>query len=163
VNNYGPTECAVVATSGRVLPNASAEGLPSIGRAIANTRVYILDHELKPVAPGEIGELCIGGAGVARGYLNQPELTASKFIQDPFNSSQLGARLYRTGDLGRMHTDGQIFYVGRIDEQIKIRGYRIEPAEIEFAIDRHPAVAASVVVARGENCEQRLTAYVTMR
>ena len=161
VNNYGPTECTVVATSGRVLP-ANAPDFPPIGRPIVNTTVYILDENLDQVPRGETGELYVGGAGVARGYLNQPALTAERFIADPFSEAN-GARLYRTGDLARVREDDQIIFVGRRDDQIKIRGYRVEPAEIEIAIDRHPAVASSVVVIRGLNCEQRLTAYITMR
>jgi len=162
VNNYGPTECTVVATSGRVSP-IDSDGLPAIGRAIASTEIYLLDENLRPVAPGETGELYIGGAGVARGYLNRPDLTLEKFLLDPFNLAP-GARMYRTGDLARMRANGEFAYVGRVDEQIKILGYRIEPAEIEAVIDRHPSIAESVVVARGCDCaDMRLTAYVTLR
>ncbi len=162
VNNYGPTECTVVATSGRVR-RCNTIDLPTIGRAITNTQVYILDQNLAQVPPGEAGEIFIGGANVGRGYLNRPDLTSDKFIPDPFGAPP-GARLYRTGDLARQLSNGDIAYLGRADEQIKILGNRIEPAEIEAAIDRHPAVASSVVVARGVDCsEKRLTAYVTMR
>jgi amino acid adenylation domain-containing protein len=162
VNNYGPTECTVVATSCRVSPD-SGDGLPAIGRAIPNTTVYLLNENLSPVADGETGELYIGGAGVARGYLNQAELTAEKFVADPF-SAEHSARMYRTGDLARVRSDGELAYVGRVDEQIKIRGYRIEPGEIEAAIDKHSSVAESVVVARGCDCaDLRLTAYLTLR
>lgn len=162
VNNYGPTECTVVATSGRVSAHDN-DGLPAIGRAIRNTGVYLLDENLRPVTPGEIGELYIGGAGVARGYLNRPELTLEKFLPDPFNVAP-DARMYRTGDLARMRPDGEFAYVGRRDEQIKILGYRIEPAEIEAVIDRHPTIAESVVIAHGCNCaDKRLIAYVTLR
>jgi amino acid adenylation domain-containing protein len=160
VNNYGPTECTVVATSGRVQSAAGANGLPTIGRPITNTQVYILDKDLQQVSLGESGELYIGGAGVARGYLNRPELTAEKFISDPF-SADPSARLYRTGDLARYLDNGEIAYLGRIDEQIKILGHRIEPNEIEASLDRHPAIASSVVIARG--CEEkRLAAYLVM-
>jgi amino acid adenylation domain-containing protein len=163
VNNYGPTECTVVATSGRVQSEANTDGLPTIGRPIANTVVYILDESLQRVAPGTAGELHIGGVGVARGYLNRPDLTAEKFIPDPFCTGP-GARLYRTGDMARYLDDGEIAYLGRVDKQIKILGYRIEPNEIEAAIDRHPVIASSVVVAHGAACEEkRLTAYVVMR
>jgi len=162
VNNYGPTECTVVTTSGRIVAGEVEDGLPAIGRPIANAIVHILDEHLKPVAAGETGELYIGGACVARGYLNQPELTALRFIPDPF-SPKPGARLYRTGDLARMRDDGEIIYVGRVDEQIKLRGYRIEPAEIEAAIDRHPTVASCVVIASGSDLHRRLMAYVAMR
>jgi amino acid adenylation domain-containing protein len=162
INNYGPTECTVVATSGRVQPEANDNGLPTIGRPIANTRVYILDENLQQVSPGAAGELYIGGVGVARGYLNRPDLTAERFVRDPF-SDELGARLYKTGDLARYLNDGQIAYLGRIDEQIKILGYRIEPKEIEAAIDCHWAIESSVVVAGGPACEEkRLTAYLVM-
>jgi len=160
VNNYGPTECTVVATSGRV--QTGAGGLPTIGRAIDNTRVYILDENFQRVPDGTPGELCIGGVGVARGYLNRPELTAKQFVSDPF-STDPSARLYRTGDLARYLDDGEIAYLGRIDEQIKILGHRIEPVEIEAVLDRHPAIAASVVTARGPACEEkRLAAYLVM-
>jgi acyl-CoA synthetase (AMP-forming)/AMP-acid ligase II/acyl carrier protein len=162
INNYGPTECTVVATSGRIKPGSAKEDLPAIGCPISNAAVYILNERLTPVPRGAIGELYIGGVGVARGYLNQPDLTAQKFIRDPF-SSKARARMYRTGDLARLCEDGEIAYVGRCDEQIKILGYRIEPAEIEAAIDRHPAVASSVVVACGSTAEKQLAAYLTTR
>jgi len=160
VNNYGPTECTVVATSGRV--QTGAGGLPTIGRPIDNTRVYILDENLQRVPTGASGELCVGGVGLARGYLNRPELTAKQFVPDPF-AAQPGARLYRTGDRARYLGDGEIAYLGRIDEQIKILGHRIEPNEIEAMLDRYPAIASSVVVARGAACdEKRLAAYLVM-
>src|SRR5712692_4900396 len=162
VNNYGPTECTVVATSGRVQIGAGTIGLPAIGRPIDNTTVYILDKNLQQVSRGKSGELYVGGVGVARGYLNRPELTAEKFISDPF-SAEPGARLYRTGDLARYLDDRQIAYLGRIDEQIKILGHRIEPNEIEAMLDRHPAIASSVIIARGAACdEKRLAAYLVM-
>ena len=160
VNNYGPTECTVVATSGRV--QNGAVGLPTIGRPIDNTQVYILDEKLQRVPTGAPGELCVGGVGVARGYLNRPELTAKHFVPDPF-SAEPSARLYRTGDLARYLDDGEIAYLGRIDEQIKILGHRIEPNEIEAMLDRHPSIAASVVTARGTAGEEkRLAAYLVM-
>jgi amino acid adenylation domain-containing protein len=163
VNNYGPTECTVVATSGIVSTSNPNDALPTIGRPIDNVEVYILDENLDLVADGEEGEICIGGIGVARGYLNRPELTAEKFVADPARA-RTAARLYRTGDRARRLPNGEIAYLGRADDQIKIRGYRIEPAEIEAAIDRHPAVAASVVIARGSDCsDQRLTAYLALR
>ena len=163
VNNYGPTECTVVATSGRVRPQVGAHELPTIGRPIANTEVHILDQNLQPVPFGVAGELCIGGIGLARGYLNQPDLAAEKFVRDPF-SPEPNARLYRTGDLARYLENGEIAYLGRIDQQIKILGYRIEPGEIEAAINRHAAIASSVVAARGSACEEkRLAAYLVMR
>lgn len=162
VNNYGPTECTVVTTSGRVTCGHETVGLPTIGKAIANSEVYILDEDLCQVAPGMAGELYIAGANVTRGYRNRPDLTAERFIADPF-SNDASARLYRTGDLVRLLPNGEIAYLGRMDEQIKILGFRIEPAEIEAAINRHPAIASSAVIARGNNCaEKRLTAYLTM-
>ena len=162
VNNYGPTECTVVATSGRVRTSDCSE-LPSIGRPIANTSLYLLDENRQEVLAGEVGEIYIGGANVGRGYLNNPEATNDKFIRDPF-SAEPDARMYRTGDLARRCADGDIAYVGRADEQIKIHGFRIEPAEIEAALDRHPAIASSVVVSRRFNCaDARLIAYVTLK
>jgi amino acid adenylation domain-containing protein len=160
INNYGPTECTVVATSGVVSPSPERlDQLPTIGRPITNTEVYILDQNMRQVPLGDAGELYIGGKGLARGYRNRPELTKEKFVCNPF-SSEPGARLYRTGDLGRYLPDGEIAFLGRVDEQIKIRGYRIEPAEIVKALDEHPEVQASAVVAREiEQGDKRLIAY----
>src|SRR2546421_7638896 len=126
VNNYGPTEATVVTPYWLVLPMEHADGPPSIGRPIDNMQVYILDEYLRQVPIGEPGELHIGGAGLAKGYLNRPDLTEEKFIPHPF-SSEPGTRLYKTGDQARFLPDGQIAFMGRIDHQIKIRGYRIEP------------------------------------
>jgi len=160
VNNYGPTECTVVATSGEIPANGESEGSPSIGRPIDNVDIHIVDEQLTPVANGSAGELLIGGAGVARGYLNLPELTAEKFIADPF-SKRAGARLYRTGDRARMRGDGQIEFMGRMDEQIKIRGYRIEPGEITAVLNRHPAVRSSYVAAYANHAgDSSLVAYL---
>ena len=159
INNYGPTECTVVATSGSVQPGLIAGHLPAIGRPISNTTVYILDANLQPVPTGHQGELHIGGAGVARGYLNRTDLTNERFINDPF-SAQPGARLYRTGDLAKYLESGEIAFLGRLDEQIKFLGYRIEPAEIEAVLNRHPAIDSSIVIARGSGDEKRLTAYL---
>ena len=160
VNNYGPTECTVVATSGFVLPGTNTNTLPTIGRPIANTEVYILDENRQQVAMGTSGEMHVGGAGVARGYLNRPELTAEKFIRNPFNNDP-ASRLYKTGDLARYLENGEIAYLGRIDDQIKILGHRIEPNEIIAALDRHPAIQASLVVAREDvGSEKHLVAYV---
>ncbi|QOW18806.1 amino acid adenylation domain-containing protein [Lysobacter ciconiae] len=160
VNEYGPTEtvvgCCVHETSGE-LENGSS--VP-IGRPIANARMYILDGCGQPVPPGVTGELHIGGAGGARGYLNRPQLTAERFVDDPFDDRP-GARMYRTGDLARWLPDGSIDFLGRNDGQVKIRGYRIEPAEIEVALGRHPSVAQSTVVAREDRPgDVRLVAYV---
>ena len=163
VNNYGPTECTVVATSGRVKVEAGATERPTIGRPIANTSIHVLDKNLEPVPFCTPGEVYIGGAGVARGYLNRPDLNAERFLCDPFDDRP-DARLYKTGDLACYQPDGQIAYLGRVDEQIKILGHRIEPVEIEAAISRHPAIEASLVVACGSAGEEkRLTAYLVMR
>ena len=158
VNNYGPTECTVVTTSAPVEPRESTDGLPPIGRPIANCQVHILDGDMKPVAPGKVGELYVGGALVGRGYLNLPELTAERFVEAPWAPS---ARLYRTGDLGCYQPDGQIAFHGRIDDQVKIRGYRIDPSEVVSVLERHPVVQASAVVARQDDgSEKRLIAYI---
>ena len=163
INNYGPTECTVVASSGAVPSNECPNGLPSIGRPIANTEIHVLDEQMRRVPVGVTGELYIGGAGVARGYLNHPELTAERFIPNPFGSNPKD-RVYRSGDLGRYLPDGQIAFVGRIDDQIKIRGYRIEPSEIITALNRHPEVEASHVVASEDPLEsKRLVAYLVPR
>jgi amino acid adenylation domain-containing protein len=162
VNNYGPTECTVVTSSGVVSPEVRSDALPTIGRPITNTRVYILDQKLQQVPAGLAGELYIGGAAVARGYRHRPDLTAEKFIRDPFSDAP-NARLYKTGDVGRYLSNGEIVYVGRIDDQIKMRGYRIEPNEIVAVLDRHPSVVASVLVAHEDgNNENRLVAYVVL-
>jgi amino acid adenylation domain-containing protein len=163
VNNYGPTECTVVATSGVVPPRPSTEGdPPTIGRPIANTQIYLLDEQMRQVPIGATGEVYIAGKGLARGYLNQTELTAEKFVAHPF-STVPGARLYKTGDLARHQQDGQIAFVGRADDQIKLRGYRIEPSEIVDVLDRYPAIQASQVVRRADEAgENRLVAYLVL-
>ncbi len=159
INGYGPTEnttftCCHLMRSGDEVPAS----VP-IGRPISNTLVHILDHDLKPVPTGEAGELFAGGDGVARGYLNSPELSREKFLPDPF-SKVPGARMYRTGDLARRRPDGVIEFLGRIDNQVKIAGYRIEPGEIEAALESHSAVAQTCVVARAdEGRTKRLVAY----
>ncbi|MCS6914979.1 MAG: amino acid adenylation domain-containing protein [Myxococcales bacterium] len=155
-NMYGPTETTVWSTCCRV---TDPERI-GLGRPIANTRIYLLDPHRQPVPDGVRGELYIGGAGVAHGYLNQPELTAERFLPDPF-SPEPGARMYRTGDLCRRHPDGRIEYLGRNDHQVKVRGFRIELAEIEAALERHEAVREAVVVVRQDAPgDQRLVAYV---
>ena len=159
VNNYGPTECTVVATSGCVPPAPIADQLPSIGRPIANVRAYVLDEQGRLLRPGREGELYIGGAGVARGYRHLPELTAERFLPDPFGPT--GARLYRTGDRVRWLPDGSLAFLGRVDDQLKVRGHRIEPDEIVAALGTHPGVDATAVMARpGPDGEPRLVAYV---
>ncbi|MHC5733251.1 amino acid adenylation domain-containing protein [Nostoc sp.] len=145
VNNYGPTENTVVATSGTVPKRQQTYLQPTIGRAIANTQVYVLDSLLQPVPIGVTGELYIGGESLARGYLHRPDLTTERFIRNPFASE---GRLYRTGDLVRYQADGNIEFLGRIDRQVKIRGFRIELSEIEATLTQHPQVRDAVVIAR---------------
>ena len=163
IHVYGLTETAVTSTVFKS-PLDFAEGhgyseLP-IGRPIANTQIHLLDEGFEPVPVGVPGELYIGGDGLARGYLNRPELTAERFLPNPF-SAEPGARLYRTGDLARYLPDGNIEFLGRIDHQVKIRGFRIELGEVEAALEGHPAVAQAVVVAReDEPGDKRLVAYV---
>ena len=163
INNYGPTEATVVATSGRVeSAKQGCEQSPPIGRPIDGAEVYIVDQSLHPVPRGEVGELCIGGAGVGRGYVNSPELTAKKFAPNPF-MNRPDARLYRTGDLGRWLPDGQIEYMGRMDDLIKIRGYRVEPNEVIAVLETHPAIQASAVIEQRDGEEnQRLVAYLVL-
>jgi acyl-CoA synthetase (AMP-forming)/AMP-acid ligase II/acyl carrier protein len=160
VNNYGPTECTVVSTSGIVPPVENPAQKPAIGKPITNARVYILDEALRKVPKGSAGQLFIGGEGVARGYVNRPVLTVSRFIPDPF-SMEPEARMYATGDRGMFLEDGQIAFLGRLDDQIKIRGYRIEPEEIVSTLVRIPEILEAAVAVRGDRPEeQRLVAYV---
>jgi len=156
-NVYGPTECCVDTTTAAIKQTGAR---PTIGRPLPNVRVYVLNENYQPVLPGMAGEICVGGAGVGRGYLNRPGLTAEKFIPDPI-SKEPGARLYRTGDLGSYLDDGTIVYAGRIDRQVKVHGFRIELEEIESALEDHPAVKdCAVVVRTGETGDSRLVAYV---
>lgn len=157
-NLYGPTETTIWSAAHRV---RHGENPILIGRPIANTCMYILDANLEPVPIGVTGELFIGGEGVARGYWRRPELTATRFLPDPFNPAGLG-RVYRTGDLARYRHDGRIQLLGRIDHQIKLRGHRIEPGEIEVAIERHPSVRQAVVVVHGEGAAKQLVAYLRL-
>jgi non-ribosomal peptide synthetase component F len=136
-NHYGPTENTVVTTWAHI-PAVRGSTAPTIGRPINNHRVYVLDRFLNPVPVGVPGELCISGVGLARAYRNQPELTAVKFIANPFPGDPCG-RLYRTGDLARWRSDGNLEFLGRLDQQIKLRGYRIELGEIECVLALHPA------------------------
>ncbi|HZO75288.1 MAG TPA: non-ribosomal peptide synthetase [Ktedonobacteraceae bacterium] len=160
VNNYGPTEATVVTTSGIVSPTERSDTPPSIGRPIDHAQTYILDDCLQPVPIGTPGELYIGGAGLARGYHNRPELTAEKFIAHPF-SKEPGARLYKTGDLARFLPNGQLAFLGRTDHQIKIRGFRIEPDEIVSRLNSHSAIKMSFVMAREDTPgDKRLVAYI---
>lgn len=160
INEYGPTETVVGCCVYEVKAEDPHHGPVPIGRPIANTQLYILDKCLHPVPAGVTGELYIGGAGVARGYLERPELTANAFVPDPF-SEMTGMRLYRTGDLARFRRDGIIEYLGRIDQQVKIRGFRIELGEIEAALNRHPDIVEAVVLARHDvPGDTRLVAYV---
>ncbi len=159
VNAYGPTEATVCATVWSCSDDFDGSIVP-IGRPIANTRVYLLDGHGEPVPFGAVGELYIGGAGVARGYLNRPELSAQRFMADPFGAEP-GARMYRTGDLVRYLPDGNLEFLGRIDEQVKIRGFRIEPGEVAARLCEHAWVREAVVVAREERAgESHLVAYV---
>jgi amino acid adenylation domain-containing protein len=163
VNNYGPTECTVVATSATIAAGEDNSHLPPIGRPIDNTEILILDGSKKRLPAGQVGELYIGGAGLARGYLNDPAMTADRFVSDPFSATP-GAKLYRTGDLGCYLPDGQIAFRGRLDDQVKIRGHRIELNEVTSALVRHPAIAESFVVASDEGTgEKRLVAYIVPR
>ncbi|WP_416212830.1 amino acid adenylation domain-containing protein, partial [Nostoc sp. LEGE 12450] len=167
INEYGPTETVVGCCIYEVTNQTSLlEGI-LIGRPIANTQIYILDQNLQPVPVGVPGELHIGGAGLARGYLNRPELTQEKFIPNPFEEAggrrqkAGGSRLYKTGDLARYLPDGNIEYLGRIDNQVKIRGFRIELGEIEAVLSQHKDVQANCVIAREDNRgDKRLVAYI---
>lgn len=161
-NMYGPTETTVWSTVKLLDQNECGEHPPSIGRPIFNTRVYVLDSQSLPVPPGIPGELYIGGAGVAQGYLGQPELSAEKFIQDPF-AEQEGARMYRTGDIARWNLSGDLEFLGRADHQVKLCGFRIELGEVETALIAHPDVKEAVVVRRTDcQANARLVGYVSL-
>jgi amino acid adenylation domain-containing protein len=167
LNGYGPTETSVCTTIYIIDPESSFTGNAPIGYPIPNTTIYILDAQLQPVPVGVAGEIYIGGVGVAQGYLKRPELTAERFLPDPFiNSSRdaTGARMYRSGDLARFRPDGAIDFLGRIDQQVKIRGFRVELGEIEATLRQHPQVREAVVLVHedmiGSRQHKRLLAYV---
>jgi amino acid adenylation domain-containing protein/non-ribosomal peptide synthase protein (TIGR01720 family) len=164
LNEYGPTETVVGCTLYEVPPDLRGTGPVPIGRPIARTRVYLLDAAGRPVPAGTPGELHVAGAGVARGYRGRPDLTAERFLPDPFAAGP-GERLYRTGDLARLRPDGELEFLGRIDGQVKIRGFRVELGEVEVVLAAHPGLAAAVVAARLDpraegTGERRLVAYV---
>ncbi|KAK3827397.1 MAG: syringopeptin synthetase C [Benniella sp.] len=158
INDFGPTEVTVSATSWRCPPDFKGDVVP-IGRPSTRSRIYLLDKHGQPVPLGAIGEIYVGGFGVARGYLNRPELTAERFLPDPF-ADGADARMYRTGDLGRYLPDGNIVFLSRNDDQVKIRGFRIELGEIETRLSEHPIVQEAAVLAMGEGAAKRLVAYV---
>ncbi|MCP4662973.1 MAG: AMP-binding protein, partial [bacterium] len=161
-NMYGPTETTIWSSLQAVGPEHLGHGSAvSIGRPIANTRLYVVDPQLRPQPLGIAGELLIGGAGLARGYRGRPALTADRFIPDPLSRAAGGGqRLYRTGDLARRREDGGLEYLGRIDHQVKLRGFRIELGEIESVLASHEAVTTAVVELRGTAEEARLVAYL---
>ena len=162
VNQYGPTECTLISSHHRVVDLDGNRNMALIGRPIANTQFYLLDDHLNPVPVGVAGEAYIGGLGVARCYLNLPDLTAEKFIPNPF-SDEPGARIYKTGDMVRYLPDGTMEFLGRRDFQVKIRGVRIELGEVEATLCLHPSVSQAVVVAREDRPgDKRLVAYVVM-
>ncbi len=164
LNAYGPTECTVVATTAKVggaaPPAPAARRAPAIGRPLPGIRAHVAGPALEALAVGAAGEILLGGAGLARGYVGRPDLTAERFVPDPW-AARPGERLYRTGDLARRLADGALDFLGRLDHQVKVQGQRIEPAEIEAALRRHPGVRDAVVVARPDRAGgQRLVAYV---
>ena len=167
-NHYGPTETTVGVLTYRTEPSGSERGVEAgavlpLGRPLANMGIYVLNAHMLPVPVGVVGELYVGGAGVARGYLGRPELTAERFVPDPYGG-EAGARLYRTGDVGRWSPDGSVEFLGRIDHQVKIRGYRVEVEEVETVLEEHPPVRSAVVEARADGRgELRLICYVVWR
>ncbi|HKS48179.1 MAG TPA: amino acid adenylation domain-containing protein, partial [Amycolatopsis sp.] len=160
VNTYGPAEATVYVTCTRLRPRDAVDGAASvIGAALADVRTYVLDDRLRLVPPGVVGELYLGGAGLARGYWRRAGLTAERFVADPYGLP--GTRMYRTGDIVRQRADGQVEFLGRADHQVKIRGFRIEPGEVEAMLARHPDVARAAVIAREDRTgDRRLVGYV---
>jgi amino acid adenylation domain-containing protein/non-ribosomal peptide synthase protein (TIGR01720 family) len=162
MNHYGPAEYTVTSTVVRVPPQGEGNGIPTIGRPVDNTRIYLLDQHREPVPVAVPGELFVGGLGIARGYLHRPDLTAAKFVPDPFAGrwGEPGARVYQTGDLVRWTADGDMDFLGRLDHQVKVRGLRIELGEIETALGEHPAVREGVVLVREDRPgDRRLVGY----
>jgi amino acid adenylation domain-containing protein/non-ribosomal peptide synthase protein (TIGR01720 family) len=161
INEYGPTETVVGCATYQVDDSTTQTGPIPIGKPIANTQLYILDSRLNPVPVGVVGELCIGGDGLSRGYLGRPGLTGQRFVPNPYGPPS--SRLYRTGDLARYLSDGNLEFVGRTDDQVKIRGFRIELAEIEQVLHGHESIADCVIVAREDGERKHLVAYVVAR
>ena len=162
IHCYGPTESTLFATIDVIREVPEGETSLPIGKPIENTTCHVVDEQLRPVSVGEEGELLIGGLGLAQGYVNRPELTAEKFVPDPFSTPDSGERLYRTGDLARWRQDGRLEFGGRIDNQVKVRGYRIELGEIEAVLRSHDQIVDCVVLAReDESSHKRLVAYLT--
>ena len=159
-NVYGSSEVAADATWYEARPKAEKGHTVSIGRPLANMQVYVVDEEMEPVPVGVVGELCVAGIGVARGYIRRSGLTAERFVANPFGAA--GSRMYRTGDRVRYRASGNLEYVGRVDQQMKVRGFRIEPGEVEAAVLSYPGIEQAVVIARGEGAEAQLVGYVVV-